>query len=261
MRAIAFENISNVRDLGGIAVTGGRVVKPGLLFRGSALHAATDADLARLSDQLGIRLVVDLRIGYECQAKSDKPIAGAQNVHIPFYDRDVTGYEYFSPIPGTIAIGNDFACDPDDFYRDMANELTAGQMRKALHAIMDAAVAGNPVYFHCSGGKDRAGITALLILELLGASEQAIQEDYLLTNESRQAGIDKIYQRFLRLCQGDEEFARRVTDNHCARPQNLVAFRQSVDDRYGSMDAFIRDVLGFSEDERAAFRQALTVPA
>ncbi|MDO4503025.1 MAG: tyrosine-protein phosphatase [Coriobacteriia bacterium] len=261
MRSIPFEKISNVRDLGGIPVAGGRVVKRGLLFRGAALHSATPADCAKLRDELGVRHVIDLRIGYEVEAEPDVVPDGALYRRIPFYDNEAIGYEYFDPIPGTIVIGKDFACDPDHFYADMANPLTAGQLRILMHALIDAAMAGEPVLFHCSGGKDRAGITALLVLELLGASEQAILDDYLVTNEARQAGIDKIYQRFLRLCQGDEEFARAVTENHCARPQNLAAFRASVDQRYGSMDAFIRDVLQFDDGELAALRAALTEPA
>lgn len=261
MRSIAFEQVSNARDLGGIPVEGGRVVRSGLMYRGAALHSATPADCAKLRDELGIRHVFDLRIGYEVAAKPDVVPDSACYRRIPFYDNEAIGYEYFDPIPGTIVIGNDFACDPEHFYADMANPLTAGQLRILLHALLDAAMAGEPVYFHCSGGKDRAGITALLVLQILGASDQDILDDYLLTNVARQAGIEKIYQRFLRLCQGDEAFARRVTENHCARPENLAAFRASVDRRYGSMDAYLCDVLGFDSRQQAALRLALTEPA
>lgn len=261
VRNIAFEGVSNVRDLGGVPVAGGRVVKPGLIFRSAALHSATQADCAKLGHDLGVRHVIDLRIGYEVQAKPDVSVPGARYQRIPFYDNEAIGYEYFDPIPGTIVIGKDFACNPDHFYADMANPLTAGQLRKLMHAIMDAALAGEPVLFHCSGGKDRAGITALLVLHLLGASKQAILDDYLLTNEARQVGIEKIYQRFLRLCQGNEAFAREVTENHCARPQNLQAFYASVDRRYGSMEAFVRNVLQFDQEHLEHLRQQLTVPA
>ena len=261
MRSIAFEQVSNVRDLGGIPVEGGRVVRPGLMYRGGALHSATPQDCAKLRDELDVRHVFDLRIGYEVAAKPDVIPADVDYQRIPFYDNEAIGYEYFDPIPGTIVIGNDFACDPDHFYRDMANPLTAGQLRILLHRLMEAASAGEPVYFHCSGGKDRAGITALLVLQILGADEQDILDDYLLTNVARQAGIEKIYQRFLRLCQGDEEFARQVTENHCARPENLEAFRDAVSQRYGSMDAYLCDVLGFDQAKRAELRLALTQPA
>ena len=261
MRLVSFNNISNVRDLGGIPLCDGRMVKPGLIYRGGALNAADDADIEKFTKGLSIARIIDLRVGYERVAKPDREFEGVENLYIPFYDNDVVGREYFKPIPGTIVIGNDFACDPNDFYADMPNELTAAQMAKVLNAVFESACADMPVYYHCSGGKDRVGITTLLILEILGASEDAILEDYLLTNVSREAKIEGTYQRFLRLCQGDEEFARKVTKDHAALPENLTAFRASVDRRYGSMDVFVRSVLSFDERRICDLRQALTVEA
>lgn len=258
MRTISLETIKNVRDLGEIPVAGGRMVKSGLLFRGSTLFDLNDADTAKLFGELGIRCVIDLRVGYERAAKPDPVVSGVENLFIPYYDNELVGYEYFKPLPGTITIGNDFACDPDDFYYDLANPLTAKQMKKALHAAFDHALAHKPVYLHCSNGKDRAGVTSLLILEILGAAPEDITADYLLTNASRQENIEATYRRFLRLCQGNKEFARRITDNHRARPKNLEIFRRSIAERYGSMEQFIRDVLDFSDENIAQLRSVLT---
>lgn len=257
MRVVELQGADNVRDLGGIAVEGGRAVASGLLYRGSALNALTAADCEELFGRRGIGCIVDLRCGWERAEKPDIARAGVKNLHIPFYDLEIVGIEYTEPAEGTKVVGRDVACDPDRFYRSLTNPLTVGQMRLALEAIFDHALQGVPVYVHCSGGKDRAGIMTLLVLTALGASEEAILDDYLLTNVARDKRYDKEYQRFLGFS-GDAELARQLTESHRARPQNLTAFREAVSERYGSMAAFMRDQLRLDDESIARIRAALT---
>lgn len=260
MAFIELESVDNVRDLGGIPVAGGRMVKPGLLFRGGALHCATEHDRATLFSQLGIDCVVDLRCGWERDEKPDAASEGVANLHIPFYDLEIVGIEYTEPAAGTEVVGRDVACDPDRFYRSLANPLTVNQMRQAAHAIFDRACTGHPVYQHCSGGKDRSGIMALVLLSVLGASHEAIAEDYLLTNISRDGNYDKTLQRFLKFT-GDEDRARELVFSHRARPENLEAFYEAIGESYGDMECFMREQLGFNDDERAAIRERCTIDA
>lgn len=46
--------------------------------------------------------------------------------------------------------------------------------------------------FHCTGGKDRTGLTAALLLTALGVDRDQILDDYELTNQFR--GADKVPQ-------------------------------------------------------------------
>jgi protein-tyrosine phosphatase len=51
-----------------------------------------------------------------------------------------------------------------------------------------------PLVFNCSGGKDRTGLAAALVLTALGTPEDVVVEDYLLPNESFGKGTpDKGY--------------------------------------------------------------------
>ena len=259
MATVEFEGIANARCLGGIPTRSGATVKPGLIFRSGALNKSTEADVAKLRDTLGITCVVDLRTGWERKAKPDREIPGVENHHIPFYDQEKVGLEYVKPIPGSIMIGSDFACDPPDFYQSMANPLTSAQMAKAAHLVFGRALQGLPTLVHCSGGKDRAGIMSLVLLEVLQADRGAILEDYLLTNASRDKNLEPIYQRFLRLLEGDEERAREVTYAHRALPCNLESFYAAIDSTYGSMQAFIAEKLGIDTEEQQRIIEACTV--
>ncbi len=257
-RVIELQGINNVRDLGGIPIEGGRIVARGLIYRGSALADITERDQNLLFGELGITRIIDLRCGWECEAKPDVEVPDVENLHIPFYDLEKVGIEYTEPTAGTKTVGRDVACEPSRFYRSLSNPLTVRQMCEGLHAVLDHAMGGQPVYVHCSGGKDRAGIMTLLILTVLGASEEDILEDYLLTNVARDKDYDRVFARFLRLAQGDEERAREITDAHRALPENIVAFRSAIEESYGSMDMFLSNELAVSADYQTRVRAACT---
>ena len=53
-----------------------------------------------------------------------------------------------------------------------------------------------PMLFHCTQGKDRTGIAAMLILLLLGVDEETILDDFELTNKYRKSLIKEQMSRF-----------------------------------------------------------------
>ncbi len=260
LNAIALENVTNVRDLGGIPTCGKRRVARGILFRGGALHGMTERDRMVLFGELGVRTVVDVRCGWERDAAPDPCEPGVENVHIPFYDKDIVGIEYTETARGTVAIGHDIACDPLHFYGSLANPLTAAQIGRAARFVLSSASQGRPVYQHCSGGKDRTGIVSLVVLTVLGASREDILADYMQTNIARDRDYERTFARFLRLAAGDEKRARELVEEHRAAPANLDAFYRAVEKRYGSMDAFVRDELGIDSAMADAWRIACTEP-
>lgn len=260
LATIEFQGIVNVRDLGGIPVAGERIVAPGLFYRGGSLAKATEQDLELLFGELGVSCVVDVRCGWELESKPDIILDGIEYLHIPFYDLEKVGIEYTEPTAGTKMVGNDLACEPEHFYRSLANPLTVRQMRACLDAVFDRVCAGRSVYQHCSGGKDRAGILAALILLALGADRDAIVADYTETNISRDKRFDQMMERFLRFTDGDEQHARQLVESHRALPRNLDTFFGEVAVRYGSVDAFMSNQLGLTDERKSMVRTRCTNP-
>ena len=64
-----------------------------------------------------------------------------------------------------------------EVYRGMID----GQMEKILETILNAST--NVLYF-CTAGKDRTGVVSALLLKKLGASEDVIVEDYMMSKEN-----------------------------------------------------------------------------
>ena len=65
-----------------------------------------------------------------------------------------------------------------DSYRNYVRYNTPSFRALFAHLLEDRA----PLVIHCTAGKDRTGFACALILHALGVPDEAIAEDYLLTN-------------------------------------------------------------------------------
>lgn len=172
-RFVPFEAIFNFRDLGGLAAMGGSKVRTGLLFRSDQFGNAAASDIDYIVDEIGLRTVVDLRRPSEIAATGSFPdgrgvdVRSIELAHIRWesIDRDAT--REASPVPFLV-----------ERYTAMI-ETGAAAIRDTLNLMVTAT----PLAFHCMAGKDRTGITAALVLKLLGVSDDDIAADYALTGE------------------------------------------------------------------------------
>lgn len=160
--------ISNLRDLGGITGAGNRKIRKGMLFRSASLCDALPEGLK------GISTVIDVRTPEEILEKPDKCYE-AEYLRFPAFVLSAAGISREQGSDAKEIAGM------ADLYRAIVREH-ADRLRDILLAIMEHDFASGAVLWHCSEGKDRTGIVAALVLNLLGASREAITEDYLKTN-------------------------------------------------------------------------------
>ena len=73
-KKIPFENLNNVRDLGGMVTEDGRHVKEGMLLRSGRLFEASDADKKRLAEM--VDLILDFRSNDEVDKTPDPQLDG-----------------------------------------------------------------------------------------------------------------------------------------------------------------------------------------
>lgn len=196
-RLVRLEGTFNLRDLGGYQTQDGHTVRPGLVYRGDALHRLTDADLARLED-LGIRVIVDFRSPAEVAAHPDRLPAGATWVQfsqaselaaLASSDGDAEKLRKLEHQAAT-AEGRAWLTGRLDAMeatmRSFANDPVEAQpYRDFLHLL--AASDPGPVIFHCRGGKDRTGWAAALLLLALGVPRETVMADYLATAQFNRA--------------------------------------------------------------------------
>ena len=175
-----FAGGTNFRELGGYEADEGKHIKWGQIWRGIPTCKLTgEADRAKL-DALGLRLILDLRSSGEVQKEPDYVPDGARLVQICGL-RAEDGHE-ISFAPDDIAAlmkDHEESADGSTFVQAMYERMLFGN--KAFKELFRALEAGEtPILFHCSAGKDRTGVAAMLILLALGASDETICADLSL---------------------------------------------------------------------------------
>lgn len=164
---LPLEGAFNVRELGGLPASGGQTAYFQFL-RSDNLAFLTEKDIAFLKN-FGLAAVIDLR--------SHDETAVHQN---PFEKDPQVAYYNIPFSPG--AIGDATRAEniqSDDFLADFyLFLLEQGKDRvKQLFDTISQHQKGT-VLFHCTAGKDRTGVLAMLLLGLAGVARYDIGSNY-----------------------------------------------------------------------------------
>jgi len=259
LRHIPFEGQPNFRDLGGYLATDGRTMKEGLIYRSGELNKLSDADVAKL-EELGIRTVVDFRSELEVESRgADRLPEGV--TYLPLH---IDGGDLSEVLLGAIQTG-DMGRVPDNVLADVNRAIISGatdQYAALFEAISDPA--NLPLVFHCTHGKDRAGVASAVILMALGVPAADARADYLLSNTYREEENARELGRLREMVAARQEVDPAAVDLSkleaifYLEPSYFDAMMLEIDERYGSLDAYLEDGLGLGSPERANLRDLLT---
>ncbi len=261
-QVIHLKGTTNTRDIGGYQTSDQGIVRQGQIIRSDKLSRLTANDFKKL-EEMGLKTVIDLRTNKEHDEsptiwKGDNP---PRFVHLPVGDAN---NDWFAS-QRKMMKKNSFTEEQSlehmvEGYRMIAEEGTSSY-QKLMELVLDES--NWPILIHCSAGKDRSGVGVALILESLGVNRETIMEEYLLTNE-----ISRIDEKAALLAKHSKSLSRGrrhrkgVSANAWlpivgVRAEMLEAFYASVDEKYGSMDAFLTE-LGVDKDARLALAASLT---
>lgn len=175
-RILPMTGAFNFRDLGGIKLADDRKVKWGKLFRADELTNLTEEDVEYL-ESISISSVIDFRAENEIKRAPDKLPKSAR-------------FKYPLAItPGAMRTDGAQSRAMASFSNQMKqmNRLYVSDPACVrAYRIMFTVIQNNlsaPIVFHCSAGKDRTGMATALILFALGASEETVLEDYMLSKK------------------------------------------------------------------------------
>ena len=248
----------NLRDMGGIKVKNG-YVKPGRLIRSGALWRLEDKDIEKLGS---IAAVYDMRSENERAYHPDPEIPGAEYIHIPITEN---GRRRFVQSKRTLS---DKVEDMLEGYR-CSEPASTQRMREVYSGMVLSADAGRclegiirtvveqregAVIYHCSAGKDRAGVISALLLRLLGAEDSAIYADYLYTNTALSHELEEAQSAALALS-GDERAANYVLGFFAACPCWLAAALDTLDKRFYSIEGYIAQMTKVTGWEAEEFKR------
>ncbi len=242
-------------------------VRPGRFFRSSELTGLDDGGRA-LIRRLGITDVADLRSPREVERRGPGLVPDGVAVHLlPF--PDVAAVDGEAPHEATFQRVMSEKPDDEDVAdaakRFMLQEYlhfpTLGGARRAVREVTTLLTDGRPVITHCFAGKDRTGFTVAVVLEALGVERDAIMTDFLRSNvavaQLRARILDSVRSRAGETPEVLTFAEARLTDEVLGvREEYLDAARRSIDDNYGSLDAYLR-ASGVTADDLTRLRAAL----
>ena len=231
-RRVHLEGGVNFRDLGGYRSNDGRRVKWGQVFRSDNLGRITDRDVNYLQ-KMKIRLVCDFRTPAEIKKLPDRYPPGGRGKSLLLtiqhgqsdpantFDRIKNGdidwmtEEYM--INGYIKNIEEFA------------HLWA----RFFNAIADSS--NRPLVFHCTGGKDRAGVAAALILLALDVPGETVVRDHGLSNMYIAAVLERIYSEIRAMGVDPEQISAYFT----APQKAMEAVLNHLETVYGSATDYL----------------------
>lgn len=251
------EGATNFRELGGYPAADGRRVKEGVFYRGGALcDLKSDADMAML-ESLGIKLVLDLRSPGESSENPDPIPNGAKYLRIgAMYDPDGSEPD-FSPA-GMERIRREFASgqqgrSPLDAFASFYARMPFSN--PAFQAMFRAMGAGDvPILFHCTSGKDRTGVAAMLILLALGADRETAVADYMATNRCRTVEIESLRRQHRGLEGENPEQWQQLMIRHGVLSRYADAALDAILERYGGWEDYFYEEYGLDHQRLSALR-------
>jgi protein-tyrosine phosphatase len=240
-RHVPLTGAYNFRDLGGLRAGDGRVVRAGRVFRSDRLTGLTDEDRALL-EGLGIRRIFDLRSDLELaeHGAGDFSLAADRHRHVPLVSISLS---LSDPRIDWSKV------DLGARYLEMMIEGRA-VIREIFEHV--ATSDDGATLFHCTGGKDRTGVVAAVLLRTLGVDDETIVSDYAVSEKYLASFVEASRSLMER-----EGFDPQIVLYLCGSPaERMEKMLKDLDARWGSTKRYL-DWAGVGEATIASLRSKL----
>ena len=248
-KLLNFEKLHNIRDIGGMSIKSGSLIKSGCFFRSGQLADISQNDSDKLKNM--VDTIIDFRSDKERQEKQDVIPEGVSYIHLPIVDSLTAGVTRDKESDKNII--EKLAVKPEEakkymclMYRGFTEESAVSHYAEFIRLLKDAE--DKSFLWHCTAGKDRAGIGSAIIEEILGCSREDVIADYMSTNEYIAPDI-QFLTRFVKNKIGIQD---NIVDDALrylfgAEEEYIEAFYAAVDEKYGDFDRFIHEGLKLSD--------------
>ncbi len=251
IKRLDIKGLPNIRDLGGYKTTDGKSIKYGALYRSGKLYKLNKKSKL-LIEELKLSNIIDLRIDTERLEKPDTLINGTKNLSIPLLCTATPAITQDKSMRITLKkeskrIKKEFKTADNYMVEMYKNVLTNNQTKNSLIEILNVILNSNGVLWHCNGGKDRAGIVAMLVLGLLGVDEKTIISDYEISHTYQKK---KLFWAKLGLSITflKREFKDIIINMLSAKKEYITKTLEFINDNYGSVENYAKKEL-LSTDE------------
>ena len=248
---LSIKQLPNIRDLGGFETTDGKKIIYGKLFRSGKLYKLKPSTKKAI-ENLNLKCVIDLRIETERHEKPDTKIDGA--TYLPYSllctatpaitaDKSMRLLmkKESKRIKKEFGTADNYMVEM--YKRILLNPDSKDTLKKILNTILQA---DGGVLWHCNGGKDRAGLVAMIVEGLLGVKQDTIIEDYVISHKYQHKKL--FWSNFgLSIAFLGTEFRKIILNMLSAKPIYIIKTLEFINDTYGGIENYAKKELDIDD--------------
>ncbi len=256
-RRLPLDGASNFRDLGGYRTSDGKYVRWGKVYRSNNLSGLSARDYEFL-ETIGLKIVCDVRTAYERERQPTHWQGRAPEFLLaPIGTEEMVRASASSFSDPQAAAKLAAIVSPTRGYELFITDY-AGEYARAFHSLAGGDV---PFMLHCSGGRDRTGTFAALLLTMLRVPRETVVEDYLLSEKYlvTDANVQKMaadMQKSMGL-QSPPDLGL-IRSRMAMHPEVIESTFRVIDEKFGSFDEYRRNQLHVSDSDLEKIRSLLT---
>lgn len=220
---LPLENVKNCRDLGGYPTPTGST-RWGCFLRCGDMGQMNEEERDYLY-AFGVRTVIDLRTPEECEVSPNPIQKDKRFSYLPFdlIPRSSPSEHFLKSDLSLITLG--------DLYVRILDA------KERVGAVLDLIAVHNEgaLLFHCTAGKDRTGVIAMLLMGLAGVSTEDILANYQVSYTHLDTSIDVL--------------ARVPMNLLDSKPEYLIQALEHLYKQYGSFTEYFT-ACGFNQNKQ-----------
>ena len=248
MKIYELSKQKNIRDLGGLIGFEGKTIRYGCFYRGGVLKKVSDDDLVILKS-MHITDIVDFRGEEEFTNIPDIKLEGVRYHNLPAIEERVAKEDRNDEDGNLIWFVREGVSGLEHMKQQYRNLINDKKSQDAYRDFFKILMQDNvSVYFHCSQGKDRAGLAAFFIEVALGVHFDDIRNDYLLSNVAMREKLDRLIFGVKSKSFYNENYHQSLLDVFSAKLEYLYAAIEEMDNNYDGPLNYIQNVLGVDID-------------
>ena len=251
--------IANARELGGYKTRDGKTIREGVLLRTAALTEASPEELRCLIDQFHLAAIIDLRASYERAREPEPAVEGVAQYHFPVMDekmmgervesiRDVLEDPKTNPLKRLTALLEAGVVSDQMYVEFLQGETGKTGFRDFFRVLLETP-KGSGVLWHCTGGKDRTGVAAMLLMGVLNVAEETILEEFLLTNRYFEPEIRAMRERIAPYVQDKVLLEEMLVIGKGVYGPYLQNAMDYIKANYGDIPGYVKTELGLTDGD------------
>lgn len=268
VQSLELNSIANARELGGYKTQSGTTVKKGLLLRSAALTEVSQEEKEYLINDRNLYAIVDLRASFELAAEPDPIFEGVKQVNLKIMDEQ--------KMVERVGDNVDMIRDPnvdlvermmflleseiinDQMYVEYLSTQQGKDGYREFFQILLEAPEGSSVLWHCTNGKDRTGVAAMLLLGVLNVDEETIMADYMLTNHFLAEEIEPMRKALEPHIQDQELLEELLVAGRGVYAPYMRNAMDYINENYGDIPGYVKAELGLSDGDIVKLQQLYT---